>query len=56
MLNVSLINVVSVKSINYNITLILLYVHIYMYILKINIHYRCCILDTLHELTPKSAG
>ena len=45
-----------VKSINYNITLILLYVLIYVYILKINIHPRCCILDALHELTPELAG
>ena len=56
MLNVSLINVVPIKSINYNITLILLYVLIYMSILKINIHPRCCILNALHELTPESAG
>ena len=56
MLNISLINVVSVKSINYNITLILLYVLIYVYILKINIHPRCCILDALHELTLELAG
>ena len=27
-----------------------------MYILKINIHPRCCISDALHELTPKLAG
>ena len=56
MLNLSLINVISVKSINYNITLILIYVLIYVYILKINIHPRCCILDALHELTPELAG
>ena len=57
MLNVPVINVVSTKSINYNITLILRYVPIYMYVYrKINIHPRCCISNTLHELTPKSAG
>ena len=38
MSNVSVINVVSTKSINYNITLILIYVPIYTYVyLKINI-------------------
>ena len=47
--------VVQIKSINYNInTLICTY--IYMYILKINIHSRCHILDTPHELTPELAG
>ena len=56
MLNVSLINVVSIKSINYNMTLKLLYVLIYVFILKINIHPRCCILDALQELTPESDG
>ena len=55
MLNVSLINVVSVKYINYNITSILLHVLTCVYP-KINIHPRCCILDALHELTPESAG
>ena len=43
------------KSINYNITLILLYVLIHVYILK-NIHPRCCILDTLCEPTPELAS
>ena len=56
MLNVSLINVVPIKFINYSITLILLYVHIYMSILKINIPSRYCILNTPYELTPRSAG
>ena len=53
MLNVSVINVVLTKSINYNITLILIYLHVY---LKINIQPRCCISDALHEVTPKLAG
>ena len=56
MLYVLLINVVSVKSINYHIyinTLICTYIWVYP---KINIHHRCCILDALHELTPESAG
>ena len=39
-----------------NITLIPLYVLIYVCSLKINIHPRCCILNTLYELTPKSAS
>ena len=53
MSNVSVINVVSTKSIDYNITLILIYVPIYI---CINIHPRCCISDALHELTAMSAG
>ena len=32
MLNVSIINIISIKSIDYNITLILIYVLIYVYL------------------------
>ena len=57
MLNVSLINVVSIKSINYNITInTLICTYICVSILKINIHPICCILDALHELTPELAS
>ena len=38
------------------LTIILLYVLIYVSILKVNIHPRCCILNALQELTSKSAG
>ena len=58
MLNVQIIIIIT-KSISYNTTLILKYVliHTYIYVyLKINSHPRCYILETLHELTPKSAG
>ena len=51
MLNVLLMNVVSIRSINYINT------HVYTYVYpKINIHPRCHILEAHHELTPESAS